>query len=101
MLLLERAEGYKRLQGEGSKPAVIAERANKSLQQVDRLLILANVKENVKQLVFEKAEPAVVAIDSIIATRVPSRPAWPRVPGEKRLIRISKISSFSHYKKYK
>lgn len=76
LLPLERAEGYKRLQGQGWKPAIIAERANKSAQHVDRLLILANAEENIKQLVMDKTVPADVAIDSIIATRGTERDTY-------------------------
>lgn len=73
---LERAEGYKRLMGQGWKPAVIAERANKSSVHVDRLLILANAEENVKQLVREDLVAADVVIDTIIATRGTDRDAY-------------------------
>lgn len=73
---LERAGGYKRLQGQGWKPAQIAEGANKSVQHVDRLLVLANAEENVKKMVFEKVVPADVAIDTIISCRGTERDAY-------------------------
>lgn len=76
LLPLERGEGYKRLLGQGWKPAVIAEKANKSSVHVDRLLTLANAEENVKQLVRDKVVPADVAIDTIYATRGTERDAF-------------------------
>jgi len=66
---LQRGNGYKRLVGQGWKPAVIAERAIKSVVHVERLLTLANAEENVKQLVIDNVVAADVVIDTIYATR--------------------------------
>lgn len=69
LLPLQRAEGYKRLAGQNWSSSQIAEQLGCSVQHVDRLLLLANAEENVKQLVREEKVSATVTIDVLAELR--------------------------------
>lgn len=69
LLPLQRAEGYKRLAGQNWNNNQIAEQLGCSAQNVDRLLLLANAEENIKQLVREEKVSATVTIDVLMELR--------------------------------
>lgn len=69
LLPLQRAEGYKRLAGQNWSNSQIAELLGCSAQNVDRLLLLANAEENIKQLVREEKVSATVTIDVLMELR--------------------------------
>jgi len=81
LLPLERGEGYKRLAGQNWSPAQIADRMNRSVTHVERLLLLANAEENVKQLVREGAIKASPVIDVLVELRGTGQDPYPKLLG--------------------
>ncbi|SIR00073.1 KorB domain-containing protein [Aquipseudomonas alcaligenes] len=69
LTILQRAEGYKRLAGQGWKSSQIAEKLGRSVQHVDQLLLLANAEEVIKDLVRDDRIAASTVIEVLNSTR--------------------------------
>jgi len=76
---IERADGYKRLAGQNWSVSQIATSLNRSVTHVERLLVLANAEENVKQLVRDDRIAASVAIDVLVDLRGTGQDAYQKL----------------------
>lgn len=76
---LERAEGYKRLAGQNWSTSQIAEDLNRSITHVERLLLLANAEENVKQLVRDDLVKATTVMDVLVELRGTGQDPYPKL----------------------
>jgi len=77
LTMLQRAEGYKRLAGQGWKTSQIAEKLSRSVQHVDQLLLLANAEEPIKDLVRTDRISATTVIEVLSNNRGTANDPYP------------------------